>query len=772
MRKSLLAMAMMLSMGAMASAATPVTYDITLTSGWNSGWTTGTYTPDGASKETGKVYGDLTGVNADDENDKATFAAVVYQESAQTPASDVLKYANLRLYKGSKLTIAAPDGYVITGLTFTTDSKSEATTLNSDCGGSFNTITTGANQKLTWTPGTEGGVDLFAADTKDLAKFFVKAIAITVEASTATPVAVEKPVITMTRNGNAFEVTMTCATEGAEIRYTTDKSEPTATSTPYTAAVPVTAKTVFKAIAVKGSDLSKVATFTANPPMVAEGFGPLYSLTETTQVIVNGTLTAVYQNGRDLYAKDSNDKWMLLYDSTDSFNKTQKYANGDTFDGVEGEFTLLNQSQPEITKISQIGEPVAGESVAPAVVTISDVTTDIMCSYVILENVKVEAAEAANTYTITDADGNTLTAYNKFYNSKYYTVPEILTGDHINVTGFVGSNKGAIQLNPVATVESPQEGKNPEAAWNNADNEAVTTVSVTFDKPETYVFPTFAHLGEGTVTYTSSDTEVAEIAADGKITVKAIGTTEIEGVVAAAGEYTEGRAHFTLNVVAAAGENQIVAEIDFLNQDWGVDADNEPITKYGKDNVLGAENFAYIVWATADGNTKFNTSVTIDKNTNYPAIVTGNDPKGLRIYGSSVNKITVNAPDQYKFEKAVFTAASATEGNVPAVDGVALTKDQVDGLTRAAMAEEGTYTKTFTEPVSSFVLSCSTETKNVAVSKAVLTITKINTAVDTLDTDNANAPVEYYNLQGVRVAEPTHGIFIRKQGTKATKVIF
>ncbi len=33
-----------------------------------------------------------------------------------------------------------------------------------------------------------------------------------------------------------------------------------------------------------------------------------------------------------------------------------------------------------------------------------------------------------------------------------------------------------------------------------------------------------------------------------------------------------------------------------------------------------------------------------------------------------------------------------------------------------------------------------------------------------------NAPVEYYNLQGIRVANPEKGIFIKRQGNKATKV--
>ncbi len=37
--------------------------------------------------------------------------------------------------------------------------------------------------------------------------------------------------------------------------------------------------------------------------------------------------------------------------------------------------------------------------------------------------------------------------------------------------------------------------------------------------------------------------------------------------------------------------------------------------------------------------------------------------------------------------------------------------------------------------------------------------------------DAENAPVEYYNLQGVRVANPENGLFIRRQGNKTTKVI-
>ncbi|MDE5727997.1 MAG: hypothetical protein K2H94_07750, partial [Duncaniella sp.] len=34
-----------------------------------------------------------------------------------------------------------------------------------------------------------------------------------------------------------------------------------------------------------------------------------------------------------------------------------------------------------------------------------------------------------------------------------------------------------------------------------------------------------------------------------------------------------------------------------------------------------------------------------------------------------------------------------------------------------------------------------------------------------------NAPVEYYNLQGMRVENPANGLFIKRQGSKVTKVV-
>ncbi len=45
------------------------------------------------------------------------------------------------------------------------------------------------------------------------------------------------------------------------------------------------------------------------------------------------------------------------------------------------------------------------------------------------------------------------------------------------------------------------------------------------------------------------------------------------------------------------------------------------------------------------------------------------------------------------------------------------------------------------------------------------------TGVEFAPVDNVNAPIEYYNLQGVRVANPENGIFIKRQGSNVSKVI-
>ena len=65
--------------------------------------------------------------------------------------------------------------------------------------------------------------------------------------------------------------------------------------------------------------------------------------------------------------------------------------------------------------------------------------------------------------------------------------------------------------------------------------------------------------------------------------------------------------------------------------------------------------------------------------------------------------------------------------------------------------------------------TCTTPAKKsltIAYSKELIDIV---TGIVSIESENA--PVEYYNLQGVKVENPENGIFIKKQGRKTTKVI-
>ena len=55
--------------------------------------------------------------------------------------------------------------------------------------------------------------------------------------------------------------------------------------------------------------------------------------------------------------------------------------------------------------------------------------------------------------------------------------------------------------------------------------------------------------------------------------------------------------------------------------------------------------------------------------------------------------------------------------------------------------------------------------------KEILLLTEdIATSVELVGSDN-NAPVEYYNMQGVKVENPTNGVYIKKQGERTSKVV-
>jgi len=102
------------------------------------------------------------------------------------------------------------------------------------------------------------------------------------------------------------KVTISCATEGAKIYYTTDGTDPTASSTEYTAAISVTEAVTVKAIAVKdGMNDSAVASvsYTISSGNIPEGFVEVKGTTITGNK--NWTpSSSVFVSGRSITIPD------------------------------------------------------------------------------------------------------------------------------------------------------------------------------------------------------------------------------------------------------------------------------------------------------------------------------------------------------------------------------------------------------------------------------------------------------------------------------------
>ena len=87
------------------------------------------------------------------------------------------------------------------------------------------------------------------------------------------------------------------------------------------------------------------------------------------------------------------------------------------------------------------------------------------------------------------------------------------------------------------------------------------------------------------------------------------------------------------------------------------------------------------------------------------------------------------------------------------------------------MIESGaTYSMTSTEGANTKSWKCEKGDCTIEVNLANNTMKIVEfTGIENIGVDNA--PVEYYNLQGVKVENPSNGIYIKVQGSKASKVL-
>ena len=100
----------------------------------------------------------------------------------------------------------------------------------------------------------------------------------------------------------------------------------------------------------------------------------------------------------------------------------------------------------------------------------------------------------------------------------------------------------------------------------------------------------------------------------------------------------------------------------------------------------------------------------------------------------------------------------------------------LDDLTETSVIIENAEWSDIEKAVAFFenqIFSFSSTGKTFAIAKKDMTVSFTQAEIESsgIESIEVNAPAEYFNLQGVKVANPENGIFIKKQGNKTTKVI-
>lgn len=141
----------------------------------------------------------------------------------------------------------------------------------------------------------------------------------------------------------------------------------------------------------------------------------------------------------------------------------------------------------------------------------------------------------------------------------------------------------------------------------------------------------------------------------------------------------------------------------------------------------------------------------------------------MRFYGKT--NLTITVPEGSKIESVgLYSDLSLTgsgynsRATVEGYEG-ATAKEWPDGLSFSSG-----YVWTPTQDTNVFYLENNAESGMVAFTYAKVVFSNTPTGINGISSD-LDAPVEYYNLNGVRVYEPADGIFIRRQGSKVSKVV-
>ncbi len=531
-------------------------------------------------------------------------------------------------------------------------------------------------------------------------------------------------------NPNGGEVTaestieITCATEGAAIYYTIDGTEPSTSSTLYSAPFSLAGPATVKAIAVDpAGTLAASSIASADFTFPVANIAEFISEARPHATTIAGAVTVVDQLGSYLFLEDATGRIVAF----GSLGKT--YNNGDQLTGVKGSFTLYNGLPEMNVDASSFGTATAGSAIKPVVTAVNEVSIDNLLQYVRINGVSISGS--GKSYTLTDAAGNTVAMYNT-------AGATVETGDNFDVIGFISCYNTTVQIMPIEVIAN--NAADPVINPNGGEVYATSLISITCDTEGASIYYTIdgSEPSADNGTLYSEPFSLAEAA-----TVKAI------AIAAGLGNSNVVSADFTI----AAGEAPKNATYYFVAPGYtGV----EGCLLYNNDGSSNGENKSE---ETSLVNKTFTEGlVTLifpdDASNNFSTA----EIDHVRWYKNKTAEITP-AKDYKVTAITLQTTGSYTKSIEYTVDGVAVGEETLD-----------TSAKSISWTGEAYKTMVMTPSDQIRFNYIMVTVEQDPSSVEDIIVD-ANAPVKYFNLQGVQVANPENGVFIRVQGNQASKVL-
>lgn len=631
----------------------------------------------------------------------------------------------LRAYssKSPKFTIAI-DGATITALDWVTTSgntftATEGTVTISGTKASW----TGSTSSVTISYTTSGNKAVFTGD-----------LVVTYEGT-----AVQKsprPIITCTDN----KVTITA--EGADaIYYTTDNTDPTVNSIKYTEPFEITSDVTVKAISAKAG-LPNSDVVTANNLYVA-------TYANFAEMVAGGVDKKSKVTNLSLIYNDKKNKNLYLYDETKNgmlyFGITADYQAGTTFTSATGTYTLYGTTNkiPEVTGATFEGAA-DGTLVEPEELALEEIGNGERYKYVMVSGVTISGING-NNFTLSDETKDNFAGYNKF---------GITIGARENcvVKGIVDLYGTTTQIYPIEIIggSAAEVVAAPVIAPTAGYVQAGTQVSITCATDGASIYYTI----DDTSPTTASTRYNGAFEITSSCTVKAIAVkTGCQDSKVVSAEY----------ILFELAQGESISTFDFTT------IGNVP--ELTDNTTLAPGNTT----ENTDGNNVAGIDFVNGPMTLAIAKESGSDPKWwkktdgateLRAYNKNVITIKANQ-NGYKLVKVMFSG---------------------DNVNKTVAASPGTYSNGVWEAPQEAAQEANGNdivTLLTLTPSATLNVDKIQviyvedpnatmSAIDNIVVDgDENAPVEYFNIQGVRVngEQLAPGLYIMRQGSKTSKII-